>query len=168
MKGVHCYKKEVTDMQTTVTFYKDGEPLVTHIIKPRSECGNFIQLRWLDNNGQYRFFSFIESRKESFEVKEIGSLSIFNISLVGALGASKVITKDVTKKVTLYQTNVTPEERQILAGLYTSIDVSMSYGFTDVWQRVETKGDANFIIPKNNRLSNIELVVTLAQNSLSL
>lgn len=168
MKGVYCFKKAVTDMQTTVTFYQDAVSLVTHVIKPRTECGNFVQIKWLDENGQYRFFPFIESRKETFEVKDIGEISIFNTSLVGALSATKIVAKDVSKKITLYQTNVTPEERGILSGLYKSIDVYVSYGISDVWQRVKVKGEANSIIPKNNRLNNIELTVTLEQNSMTL
>jgi hypothetical protein len=168
MKAVYCFKKQVTDMQTTVTFYKDGDPLVTHVIKPRSVCGDFVQIKWLDNNGQYRFFPFLENRKENINVKELGELSVFNVSLVGALSKSKIVSKDVTKNITLYQINVTSEERKILETLYSSIDIYMSYGVSNVWQRIKLKGDAPVILPKNDKTSTIELNVTLELNSMSL
>ena len=88
--GYYRYKLEgLTKGITNVTFYVNALPYVTHKVLARETCTGWRQLKWLDDNGQYRFFAFLELYSIKDTSKSIGKTSNFIDSLMSTQSDTK-------------------------------------------------------------------------------
>lgn len=111
-----------------VSFYKNGELLVKHTIVTKYGCDGYKLLKWLDNNGQYRFFPFLSEHSIKDNPKQIGEVSNFIESLITAISDKSNLGYTNERKLTLRQVNVTEDERLILSSLFTSPKVYLYVG----------------------------------------
>jgi len=167
--GYYRYKKENLNAgNIDVTFYVNGLPYVTHRIKARETCTGWRQLKWLDENGQYRFFAFSELYQIKNNSKSLGLASSFITSLFDSQSESKNIGQSNEQILILRAVNVTSEERLILSSLATSPRIYLYTGdFTKdeksdyVLVTVKTDG---VIRNEKQRPNNFEVTVTLPKH----
>lgn len=167
--GYYRYKKEGLNFgNTDVTFYVNGLPFVTHRIKARETCTGWRQLKWLDENGQYRFFAFSELYQIKDSPKQIGSASAFIASLFDSQSDTRNIGQSNDRTMTLRAVNVTAEERLILSSLATSPRVYLYTGdFTkdekSDYVLVAVKVDG-IVRTEKQRANTFEVTVTLPKH----
>ena len=165
-KGYYRYKLEgLTKGITNVTFYVNALPFVTHKVIARETCIGWRQLKWLDENGQYRFFAFLELYSIKDTSKSIGKTSNFIESLLSTQSDTKNIGQSTDRSVVLRAINVTSEERSILSSLGNSPRVFLYVGdFTKDekvdYVQVEVKTDG-IALKEKPKTSNYEVTVML-------
>ena len=165
-KGYYRYKLEgLTKGVTNVTFYVNALPFVTHKVLARETCTGWRQLKWLDDNGQYRFFAFLELYSIKDTSKSIGKTSNFIDSLMSTQSDTKNIGQSTDRNLILRAINVTSEERAILSSLGSSPRVFLYVGdFTKDekvdYVQVEVKTDG-VALKEKQRPSNFEVTVML-------
>lgn len=164
--GYYRYKLEgLSKGIRQVTFYVNGLAYLTHTVKVRETCTGWRQLKWLDENGQYRFFAFTEFYKVTDSPKQIGQSSNFITSLFDSQTNAKNIGQSNERSILLRAVNVTSEERSILASLAVSPRVYLYTGdFTKdessdyIQVTVKTDGVAK---NEKGRPGNFEVTVAL-------
>ena len=164
--GYYRYKLEgLTKGVINVTFYVNYLPFVTHRVIARETCTGWRQLKWLDQNGQYRFFAFLDLYLVKDTPKPIGKTSNFITSLFDSQTDAKNIGSTNDRTITLRATNVTAEEREILSSIFTSPKVFLYTGnFTkdekSDYVQVDVKGD-NVVRFEKSKPSKVDLTITL-------
>jgi len=167
--GFYRYKKEgLSAGNTDVTFYVNGLAFVTHRIKARETCTGWRQLKWMDENGQFRFFAFTELYQIKDTPKQIGAASSFIASLFDSQSDTKNIGQANDRTLTLRAANVTAEERLILSSIATSPRVYLYTGdFTkdekSDYVRVTVKVDG-IVRTEKQRPNNFEVTVNLPKH----
>ena len=165
-KGYYRYKLEgLAKGITDVTFFVNSLPFVTHTVKASETCEGWRQLKWLDDNGQYRFFSFLELYSIKDNSKSIGETNNFITSLLSSQSDTKNIGQTTERSIILRAVNVSSEERQILSSLGNSPRIYLYVGdFTKdeavdyILVNVKTDGIAKKEKP---RAGNFEVTVNL-------
>lgn len=164
--GYYRYKLEnLTKGVTNVTFYVNYAPFVTHKVIARETCTGWRQLKWLDQNGQYRFFAFLDLYMVKDAPKQIGKTSNFITSLFDSQTDSNNIGYSNDRTLTLRAINVTAEERLMLSSIFTSPKVFLYTGdFTkdekSDYVEVDIKGD-NIVRFEKSKPTKIDITVTL-------
>ena len=164
--GYYRYKLEgLTKGVTNVTFYVNYLPFVTHRVIARETCTGWRQLKWLDQNGQYRFFAFLDLYLVKDAPKPIGKTSNFITSLFDSQTDAKNIGQTNDRTLTLRAINITAEEREILSSIFTSPKVFLYVGdFTkdekSYYVQVDVKGD-NVVRFEKSKPSKVDLTITL-------
>ena len=167
--GYYRYKLEgLTKGVTNITFYVNALPYVTHKVIARDTCTGWRQLKWIDQNGQYRFSSFLDLYTIKDNPKPIGKTSNFITSLFDSQTDAKNIGQTNDRTLTLRAINVTAEEREILSSIFTSPKVFLYVGdFTkdekSDYVLVDVKGD-NVVRFEKSKPSKVDLTVTLPKH----
>jgi hypothetical protein len=170
MSAIGYYRYKISPVgtePTSVTFYKDAVLLVTHNIQPVETCGNWRQLKWLDKNGQYRFFPFIEMVRTELKPSASIELSPFIESLFDQ-SKLKTTGKSSTKTLQLRATNVTKDQLSLLAELNESPCIYLYVGdkITDTiydWIQVTCECD-NFSEIEKHRNVTFNVKITFIDN----
>ena len=167
--GYYRYKLEnLTKGITNVTFYVNYAPFVTHKVIARETCTGWRQLKWIDENGQYRFFAFLDLYSIKDNPKPIGKTSNFITSLFDSQTDAKSVALTNDRTIILRAINVTAEERLMLSSIFTSPKVFLYTGdFTkdekSDYVQVEIKGD-NIVRFEKSKPSKIDITVTLPKH----
>lgn len=155
-EGTHFFK-----------FYKDGVEIVTHIAEIKECCGDMILLKYLDSKGMYRFFPFNQHWEKNITGSNIGNVSEFVTSIETSMTSEKSIGKEIETTISATATNVTQEELDVLADLFTSPRVYMydnSGNDTQKnWIIVQVQNSAPIRRRKNNP-QNVNITLKLPQN----
>lgn len=167
--GYYRYKKEgLAKGVTNITFYVNYLPFVTHKIITRETCTGWKQLKWLDQNGQYRFFAFLDLYLVKDNPKPIGQTSNFITSLVDSQTNAISLGQSNERTLTLRAINVTALEREILSSIFTSPKVFLYTGDFSKDEKsdyveVSVKGD-NVVRFEKSKPSKIDITVTLPKH----
>jgi len=125
--GFYRYKVGNATSQT-VTLYVNGSVSKTKQVVVKAVCTGYRQLKFIDRNGQYRFYPFAAEYGIKDKPKEIGQANEFITSLLTNRSDTKSIGSDNTRSMTLRASNVSESELAILADIYTSPRVYLYVG----------------------------------------
>lgn len=162
--GLYRYKLENATNQV-VTLFVNGLAAATHTVIAKPVCTGYRQLKFIDRNGQYRFYPFLSEYNISDKPKEIGSTNEFISSLLTSQSDTKSIGSTNSRTLILRAQNVSSAELEILSDIYTSprIYLYVGSGLTDDpqdWILVTATGDG--INRRDKRkFGKVEIVVTL-------
>jgi hypothetical protein len=131
---------------TTVRFYINGSLAKTATIIAREFCTNFKILKYLDRNGQYRFFAFNDRWQQTDKPKLKGEINTFITSLLTSQTDAETIGYDNDRTLSLVAASVSDDELEKLSDIFTSPMVYLYVGTgtndrIQDWVQVTVSGD---------------------------
>ncbi len=130
-------------------------------------CTGGILIKYLDHNGQYRFYAFNERFKKTDTPKLIGSTNSTINELLTAQGSKKNIGYTNERKINAFADNIPQDEMDLLADLYTSPRVLLyiGSGTDDIkdWILVTVKDKNNLLKKSKGSFYSMELEITLPE-----
>ena len=127
--GYYRYKLDnLPEGNTTISFYVNGALAVTHNIVVKPYCTGEKLIKYLDKDGQYRFYPFNKYYEERIDAKLIGKSNEFITSILTAQTSEKNIGYKSTKTLSLIATGVSADELVMLSELYYSPRVYLYIG----------------------------------------
>jgi hypothetical protein len=122
-------------------------------------CPDDYRIKWLGEDGIYKFGSFPKYRTETNTNKEGVLVDVFNYSLSEAATRSKLISKDNQKKITLTKKSVPTDIFLMYMDLAKSVKVYLNVGdlITDKWIEVKVRWQPVFVSKKEMHDIVIEL-----------
>ena len=127
--GYYRYKLDNLPVgNTTISFYINGALAVTHSIVVKPYCTGEKLIKYLDKDGQYRFYPFNKYYEERIDAKLIGKTNEFITSILTAQSNEKNIGYKSTKTLSLIATGVSSDELALLSELYDSPRVYLYIG----------------------------------------
>lgn len=126
--GYYRYKFSPTSSQD-VNVYVNGILEGTKSVIVQDWCDNNKFIKFLNKDGQYRFFAFNRFWESSDKPKEIGRASNIITSLLNSQSAEKSIGYKNTRSIEV-TADVTQDELNILQDLWTSPKVYLHIGTT--------------------------------------
>jgi hypothetical protein len=167
--GYYRYKfSDVSEGSQEVTFYKNGALAKTCTIIGKSFCTGFKLLKYLDKDGQYRFFPFNNFWQQSNKPKLIGSVNNFVTSIVDSQTSKKNIGYKNDRTLTMTSENVSLDELEKLEDIYFSPRVYLYTGNgsndrLQDWVLVSVSGDG-IGRPKKNQFKKVVINVILPEH----
>ncbi len=114
----------------TISFFKNGAKAAEHKVIVRDKCTNDRIVKYLDKDGQYRYFNFNENWTQSLSSKKIGSNNKIITDLLKDQGDSKSIGKKSDNQLNL-RADITQDELDLIAPMFESPRVYLKIGNTD-------------------------------------
>lgn len=144
-----------------VTLYKNGIASGSALIKCLPSCVDFKILKYLDKDGQYRFFPFNQFWEQKDTPVKLGSVNKFVTSLLESQSNTENIGVKNLRTLSLTADGVTPEQLNLLSYIYTSPRVYILSN--NSWIQVEIKGDG-VGRPKKDKPVDVKIDVTLPES----
>jgi hypothetical protein len=168
--SIGYYRLKVDDLEVDTTYqFKEGVTvLATKIVRVKPFCTGYRYIKFLDRNGQYRFYPF-NSRWESKDApKKIGKINQLITNILTDQTDSKNVGYTNERKITLVADDVLNDELEILSDIYTSprVYLEIGDGTTDGlkdWLQVDISSSDNLIRRKKGSTSTVKLTVTLPE-----
>jgi hypothetical protein len=166
--GYHRYKlRDTTEGEQSIKFFKNGALAKTCTIISKPFCSGFRILKYLNKNGQYRFYPFNNFWQQSNKPTLIGKVNIFVTSINVNQSSEKNIGYKNEKKLTLVADKVSLSELEILEDIYSSprVYLYVGSGLTDElkdWLQVSISGDG-ISKPKKANFKKVVIEVTLPE-----
>jgi hypothetical protein len=166
--GFYRYKLENATTQA-VRLYVNNVVAATKQVVALDVCTGFRQLKFLDRNGQFRFYPFVAEHGIKGVSKEIGEVNEYVTSLLTSQSDKKSVGSNTETTITLRAANVSGDELEILRDIYSSPRVYyyVGNGSTDDakdWVLVSVKGDGISRREKRN-FGKIEIQVSLPKTN---
>jgi hypothetical protein len=166
--GFYRYKIENATTQA-VQLYVNNVLTATKQVVALDVCPGFRQLKFLDRNGQYRFYPFVSEHGIKNVSKEIGDVNEYVTSLLTSQSDKKSVGSNTDTIITLRAANVSGPELEILNDIYSSPRVYyyVGDGTTDDakdWVLVSVKGDGISRREKRN-FGKVEIQVSLPKTN---
>jgi len=151
----------------TIAFFQGGAKTAEHTVIVRPKCTGDRVVKYLDKNGQYRYFNFNRFWTSSDKASKIGANNVIVRNLLSGKGATESIGKTNTRTLSLYA-DVDQDELTRLNDMYYSprcylyVGDGLTFQVKDwVEVDVEVKDGANRIA--KGHLTPIDVTVTLPQ-----
>lgn len=172
--GYYRYKTiRNSNTDLTVTLFINDVPVKTKTLLFVDSCTSEKTLKYLNKDGQYRFFTFNQFFELSDKPELIGELQNFEQGLQETKSSTSVIGYRNSKQYLLTNDLVSKEVLQIFSEIHTSPRVFMYIGdytsFLDTdYIEVIVKGDG-LIRPRKNNFVQVNLTVEIKnQNTIAL
>jgi len=136
--GYYAYKT-LCDTNKTVNF-DDSHSSYDKTVKIVDECSEGRYLKWLDNDGYYRFYPFNKFYETQLSAELIGTANKFITNILTDQTNRENIGSDVDKIESLTATNVDSEALDIFSSIYASPRVLARIS-NDKWVQVTLTGD---------------------------
>jgi hypothetical protein len=170
MSKIGYYRYKVSDSvegESSIKFFVNGGLYKTCTIIAKQFCPGFRILKYINTDGQYRFFPFNKFYQISNKPTLIGKVNQFVTSITDSQGSEKNIGYKNEKKITLTAERCTLDELEKLESIYSSprVYLYVGNGYTDNlqdWLLVTVTGDGISKAKKAN-FKKIVLEVTLPQ-----
>ena len=164
--GYYRFKVEVT-RDEDITFFVNGVESVVHKIKAVDACAGDRILKFLDANGQYRFFPFSRYYETKDNPRKIGSTNEFITNILTDQTNSKNLGYKNERRISM-SAEVDEQQLTYVSQIYTSPRVYLYVGdlmddSAKDWVEVEVSGD-NTIKRRKARTGSVDLVVTLPEH----
>ena len=169
MSKIGFYRWKIENATTQdVTLYINNVVASVKRVVARPVCTGFKMLRWLDRNGQFRFYPFNAEYAVKYQPNQIGEVNNIVSSLLDYRSDTKNVGYNATRTLTLRATQVSQTELNLLSDIYISPRVSLyigdlsKYEETD-WVDVTVSGDN---IARRDKLNfgKVELTITLPKH----
>jgi hypothetical protein len=131
--------------EQSITIY---DQTFTHTLKTRPWCDGDLLLKYVDRNGQYRFFPFTRFYIRRSNPIAIGTIDELIISLATDTGDTREIGYKNKDNLTLSAAQLNTDEKALLKDLYTSPEVYLVEATKLV--RVKVAGDNISKLAKDN------------------
>lgn len=170
MSNVGYYRYKVSDSlegTQTVQFFINGGLAKTCIINARKFCIDFRVIKYLNKNGQYRFFAFNDKWQQSDKPSLIGKTNQFVTSILNSQSDKKNNGYKNERKISLTAETVSLAELESLSDIFVSpcVYLYVGNGFNDNiedWILVTATGDG-ISRPKSNKFKKFTLELTLPE-----
>lgn len=168
-RGYHRYKVDnLTVGSHEISFYKNGNLLVTHSIIVTEFCTNAKLIKFLDKSGQYRFSSFNRFWESADRAKQLGRSNVLITSILDSQTNKKNIGYKNERTLQLTKEGVNQDQLDILSDIWTSprIYLYVGDGTTDIaqdWIEVTISGKGTRRWAKGD-VGTISLTVLLPEN----
>ena len=127
--GFYRYKKNnLTAGTNSIAFYVNSALAVTHTVITKENCSGMQLVKYIDKNGQYRFFPFNKYYEKRDNPEELGRTNEFIVNLLNAQSDSKSVGYKNKRTISLVAENVSSDELDILADMWTSPRVLLYIG----------------------------------------
>lgn len=171
MSNVGYYRYKLSDSiegEQTIKFFKNGALAKTCTIVGKQFCLGFQLLKYINKNGQYRFFPFNKYWQRSNKPALIGKVNNFVTSILDSQTDKKNIGYITERKITLVSESVSLSELEILEDIYYSPRVYLYTGNgtndnLQDWILVSISGDG-IGRPKKANFKKVTLEVTLPEH----
>lgn len=169
--GFYRYKIENATTQDVILYVNSVAAHIKKVVALPA-CSGYRLLKFLDRNGQYRFYHFVAEHGIKDKPKEIGKVNELISSLLDASDV-KSAGYYTERTMTLRAANVSSDELDILSDIYTSPRVYyyVGDGSTDDmsnWVLVSVAGD-NTVRRDKKKFGKVELTITLpTHNSITM
>lgn len=146
MSKVGFYRyKTLADSEKDVSFYINSVLSGTKSVVPLDYCDQDLIVKYLDKNGQYRFYSFNSYHEIRNQPEKIGSVNKFVVNIETDQSNESNVGYTNTKQI-LASTDVTEEIISVFSDIYTSprVYLYVGDGSTDIdndWLEVELTAD---------------------------
>lgn len=146
MSEIGYYRYKIKPSQSVdVKFNVNFQLASTKSIVVKEVCDGFKLLKYIDKDGQYRFYPFNKYWESSDKPKLIGKSSKIIESVLNAQSSESNIGYKNDRTVSLVAESVGQDELTLLSYIYTSPRVYLYIGTTTDeakdWLEVEIKGD---------------------------
>jgi hypothetical protein len=166
--GYHRIKIIPSAVGTTeVKLYINGALASTATVVAKEFCTDFKILKYLDGAGRYRFFPFNNKWQRADKPTSVGKVNNFVTSILDGQTAEKNIGYKTERTLTLTAGNVSEDELDKLADIYSSPRVYLyvgdgAYDRVKDWILVTVSGDG-VGRKKNNKFSKVTIEVKLPE-----
>lgn len=127
--GFYRYKVDsVSANGNTIEFKVGGTTVKTCTILPINLCAGRKILKYLNRNGQYRFFPFINQYEELDKPKEIGKVSNMITSILNSKSDTRSVGYKSDRILNLKSDPISTEQLEMLRDIYTSPRVYLYVG----------------------------------------
>lgn len=170
--GYYRYKvPSVSASGNTVTFeitdYLGNKTYKVCNILPQSLCTGKRILKYLNRDGQYRFYAFSNYYDEMDNPKEIGRVNNMITSILNSKSAVKSVGYKSERVLNLKSDTISGTELILLRDIYTSPRVYLYIGTTtdteNDWLLVTIKANKNIRKEAKAKFSQIDIEVTLPE-----
>ena len=165
--GYYRYKTNSLPLgESTISLINNSSTIVaSKTVKIYNRCTDDKILKFLDRNGQYRFYNFNNRWQQRHQADQIGSINKFVTSLINDRSDKKNIGYKDERVLLLVAESVSSDELDILSDIYVSPRVFLYIGdgttsLEKDYIQVEVKGDG-IIRNRKNKFSRVDLEVTL-------
>jgi len=146
MSSVGYYRYKTTaDELKIINFSKDGVLAGTKTVSPIDICEGFRILKYLDSNGQYRFYPFNKYWESKDKPTLLGKSSKIIESILNSQSSESNIGYKNDRTISLVAESVSQDQLTLLSEIYTSSRVYLYIGTTEDeakdWLEVDIKGD---------------------------
>lgn len=151
--------------QRDIVFYVNGLLTKTCTVIGRKFCQDYKMLKYIDKNGQYRFYPFNDKWQQVDSPVSIGDKTNLVTSLLTGQGSTRQMGYTNSRSFTLTAYSVSQDELDKLSDIYISPStmIYVGDGTTDReqdWVFVSVQGDG-IGKPRKRNFSNITITVTL-------
>lgn len=170
MSNIGYYRYKVSDAlegTQTVQFFINGGLAKTCIINARKWCDQFKLVKYLNKNGQYRFFAFNNKWQQSDKPTLIGKSNQFITSIFDSQSNYRNIGYKNERKLSLTAETVSLSELETLSDIFISPRVYLYVGNgindkTEDWVLVTATSDG-IGRPKSKQFKKFTLELTLPE-----
>lgn len=166
--GYYKYKlASVPDTGAVITFEVGGTGTKTCTIVPQNLCTGKRILKYLNRDGQYRFYAFSKYYEEEDKPREIGMVNNIVTSILNSKAASKSVGYKSDRIIRLVSEPVSTTDLELLRDIYTSPRVYLYVGSTtdteDDWVLVSVRANKSIRKEAKAKFSQIDIEVTLPE-----
>ena len=166
MSKVGFYRYKTTaDSQKNVSFYVNTVLVSTKSITPIDSCNDDLIVKFLDFNGQYRFFNFYSKYEISNNPSKIGFVNKFITDIETAQSDISNVGYENEKQISA-SIDINSDMIEIFAQMYSSPRVYMYIGdgTTDLdsdWLEVDIEFNNPISNIRRGNQANIDAIITL-------
>lgn len=131
MSQIGYYRYKIDNLPegvTEISFYKNGNLAVTHTVDIKGWCTERKILKYIDKNGQYRFYPFNARWESKDKPKLLGKANKFITSILTDQTNEKNIGYKNERKISLVADNVSNSELESLQDIWLSPRVYLFIG----------------------------------------
>lgn len=166
--GFYRYKlASVAAKGNTVKFKLNGVVDKTCTILPITTCTGKRILKYLNRDGQYRFYPFLSYYEESDKPKEIGKVSNIITSILNSKSDTRSVGYKSDRILNLKSEPIPTDQLELLKDIYTSPRVYLYIGTTndteDDWILVDVKAGKSIRKEAKAKFTTLDLEVTLPE-----
>lgn len=165
--GYYRYKTTVPTSRRAIQFFKSGRAAGVKYVDPVPFCTGDRILKYIDPNGEYRFFPFNRFYETRDNPKQIGITNKFLTNILTDQSSKQNLgyTNDRTMALTA---DVTNDELVYLAHIYTSPRVYLYVGSNNSdtpadWLEVTVTGGDKTVRRRKGNGGSIDITITLPE-----
>jgi len=166
--GYYRYKTTADQEKTiylTINYTRVG---VSKTIVPVNTCEGDLIIKYLDKNGQYRFYPFNNLYRTFDEPEKIGSANKFVTNILSDQAREQNIGFRNKRKISM-RADVPSDHLEKLVDIYTSprVYLYIGLGSTDQaedWVEVDQISDNPIVRNRDKNMSQILITITLPEN----
>lgn len=165
--GYYRYKT-LADAVKTVNFTVNSVNVASKQVQPVQSCTGDLILKYIDKNGQYRFFPFNKFYRTSDTLEKIGDVNRFITNILTDQSNSQNIGFKNSRKIAL-TAEVSTSELEVLTDIYDSprVYLYIGSGSSDIakdWLEVVQEIPDAVVRRRKRTFGKIDIIITLPEH----